>query len=396
MRHGNDASGSLLNPALRGAVPIALLVLLASPRPGARAEDSLSYKYSDYSESGGRIGVQTQAVNASQALGSDMQFGLSVVNDAISGASPTGLPAPAGSSQVPLAHLSDHRKDWEADLTRQFRRISVSGGLSESREHDYVSRGWSLNTLTDFNAKNTTLLAGVAAHDDDVETFYDPQHLYVAKHAFSAILGVTQLLDPLTTVTLNASFGRDTGYLSDQYKLVERDVEIVPGTTLPLVFAENRPHERNSGVLYASIDRAFPGAKGSLEGSARAYRDTYGILANTLELRWLQKLGESFTAAPELRFYEQDAAKFYYYDIDATDIIPTFTPNPAGPAYSSDYRLSSLFTTTYGMKVTWKPRDWLHLDLAFDRYAMRGRDGVTPQSAYPRANIVTAGAGVFW
>src|SRR5271165_543892 len=182
------------NPA---AIPLAFFLLLASPRPAARAEDSLSYKFENYTETGGRVGVQTQGAVANQEIGADLQLGLTVVNDAIAGATPTGIPAPKGSIEVPLAHLSDHRKAWEADLSRQFDRINIAAGFSESREHDYISKGWSVNTLTDFNEKNTALLAGIAGHDDEVETFYDPEHLYVGKHALSAILGVMQVLDPL-------------------------------------------------------------------------------------------------------------------------------------------------------------------------------------------------------
>jgi hypothetical protein len=378
------------------AIPLALFLLLASPRPAARAEDSISYKLENYTEAGGRVGVQTQGIVASQAIGADLQFGLTAVTDAIAGATPTGLPAPAATGQVPLAHLSDHRKAWEADLARQFSRINVAVGLSESREHDYVSRGWSLNSLTDFNEKNTTLLAGVAGHEDDVETFYDPQRAYAKKHALNAILGVTQLLDARTSVTLNVTWGRETGYLSDQYKLVDQNIEVLPGVFFPLVFAENRPGEHNTGIVYASMNRAFPSLHGALEGSYRYFRDTYGIAANTFELTWMEKLGERFTLGPDLRYYEQSAAKFYFYDLSATDIIPTTVPVPSGPAYSSDYRLSSLYTTTYGAKAVWKPRAWLELDLAYDRYAMRGRDGVTPQSAYPRANLITMGARISW
>ena len=36
------------------------------------------------------------------------------------------------------------------------------------------------------------------------------------------IQGVTQLLDPRTSITLNATWGRQRGYLSDPYKLVSR------------------------------------------------------------------------------------------------------------------------------------------------------------------------------
>jgi hypothetical protein len=379
-----------------GAIPLAIFLFLASPRPSARAEDSITYKFENYTEAGGRVGVQTQGFVANQDIGAGMQVGLTAVTDAIAGATPTGLPAPAGSDQVPLAHLSDHRKAWEADLSRQFSRINISAGLSESREHDYISTGWSLNTLTDFNQKNTTLLAGVAGHDDDVETFYDPQRIYVKKHSFNAIVGVTQILDPRTTVTLNLTWGRETGYLSDQYKLVDQNVEVIPGVFFPLVFAENRPSEHNTGVAFASVNRAFPEVHGALEGSYRFYGDTYGVTANTVELRWLQNIGDRFTLGPDLRYYEQSAARFYYYDVSTTDIVPTTVPNPSGPAYSSDYRLSSLCTTTYGLKAAWKPRDWLQLDVAYDRYTMRGRDGITPQSAYPRANIITLGAKISW
>jgi len=378
------------------AIPLALFLLFASPKPSARAEDSLAYKFENYTEAGGRVGVQTQGIVASQSIGADMTFGLTAVTDAIAGATPTGLAAPASSDQVPLAHLSDHRKAWEADLSRQFSRVNLSAGISESREHDYVSRGWSLNSLTDFNEKNTTLLAGVAGHEDDVETFFDPERTYAKKHALSMIAGVTQLLDPKTSVTLNVTWSRETGYLSDQYKLVQQNVEILPGVVFPLVFAENRPGEHNAGVVFASINRAFPGLHGALEGTYRYYRDTFGVAANSVELTWLEKIGERFTVGPDLRYYEQSAAKFYYYDLATTNIIPTTVPNPAGPAYSSDYRLSSLYTTTYGLKAVWKPKAWLQLDLAYDRYSMRGRDGVTPQSAYPRANILTMGAKVSW
>src|ERR1022692_3681828 len=378
-----------------GAIPLAIFLFVASPRPAARSDDSLSYKYENYTEAGGRVGVQTQGIVANQEIGADMRLGLTAVTDAIAGATPTGLPAPAGSDQVPLAHLSDHRKAWETDLSRQFSAINISAGLSESREHDYISTGWSLNTLTDLDQKNTTLL-GVAGHDDDVETFYDPQRIYVKKHSFNAIMGVTQILDPRTTVTLNLAWGRETGYLSDQYKLVEQNIEVIPGVFFPLVFAENRPSEHNTGVVFASINRGFPEAHGALEGSYRFYGDTYGVRANTVELQWLQKIGDRFTVGPDLRYYEQNAAKFFYYDLSTTDIVPSTTPNPSGPAYSSDYRLSSLFTTTYGLKAVWKPRDWLQLDVACDRYTMRGRDGITPQSAYPRANIITFGAKISW
>lgn len=383
-------------PKSLNALSLSLVLLGAVPRPSARAESSLDYNFTDYSETAGRVGVHTMGFLAKEDIGADLKFSFTAINDAIAGATPTGLPAPAGSDQVPLAILHDHRKAWETELSRQFARVNVSVGYAESREHDYISKGWSVNTLTDFNQKNTTLLFGVAGHDDSVETFYDPQQVYVRAHSFSSIVGVTQLIDPRTTVTLNITWARDTGYLSDQYKQVQKTVELVPGSFFTLLFPENRPSERNSGVVFASINRAFPDLKGALEGSYRFYADTYGVAANTLELKWLQKLGGGFVLAPDFRIHEQSAANFYHYNLDSTNIIPTYVPSPNGPAYSSDYRLSSLFAVTYGLNLSWKPRDWLKLTLDYSRYNMRGRDGITPQSAYPDANIYSAGAQLSW
>jgi hypothetical protein len=389
----------LRNPgasARPSAVPLALLVLLASPRPAARAEDYLAYKYVDYAESGDRMDVRTQVLDASQGLGPDTQLGVTLTNDAIAGASPTGMRAPAGSDQVPLSHLTDHRKEWEADLARQVGSVNVDLGASESREHDYVSRGWSLNTLSDFNLKNTTLLAGIAGHDDGVKAYVSPLEPYLPKHAFNAIIGVTQLLDPRTSVKLNVTWGRETGYLDDQYKVVEKSLVLAPGDLLPLSYLENLPDTHDFGALYASVNRAFPEAKAAIEASYRYYRDTYGVEASTLELTWLQKLGRQFTLAPNVRLHDQGAAGFYYYNLDETDITPTGVPNAAGTHYSSDYRLSSLDAVTVGLKLILKMSDTVQMDLAYDRYAMRGRDGVTPQSAYPTANIMSAGARISW
>jgi Protein of unknown function (DUF3570) len=390
-----------MRPAGRGippgrAVSLAVVLALVSPRPSARADDFLAYRYESYAEAGDRVSVRTQGFSVGEDVNPSLHLDVTLLNDAIAGASPTGIPAPAGSSSVPLAQLTDHRKAWEAGLSLQLGNVNVAVAASGSREHDYVSRGWSLNTATDLNAKNTTLLAGIAGHADDVETFFDPEHYYAGKQALSAIAGVRQILDPRTVVALNFTWGRETGYLADQYKLVQKTEELVPGSNFPLAFAENRPGERNMGILLASVNRAFPEARGALDLSYRYYADTFGVTANTVELSWIQKVGRTLTLTPDLRLHEQGAAKFYYYNLDGTPITPTVVPSPDGPAYSSDYRLSALGALTYGLKATWTLGDHLQLELGYDRYAMRGRDGVTPQSAYPVANIVSGGARLSW
>ncbi|MEO6246916.1 MAG: DUF3570 domain-containing protein, partial [Opitutaceae bacterium] len=315
--------------------------------------------------------------------------------DAITGATPNGQPAPAGSDQVPLSNLTERRKAWTAVFSHQMQRVNLAFGLSNSRESDYVSTGWSFNTLTDFNQKNTTLLVGVAGNDDNLRVFFQKER--AQKRGNDLIFGVTQLLDPRTAVTANFTWGRSDGYLADPYKLVQKDTEIVPGVSLPLTFGENRPADREKWIVLFGLNRAFAEAHAAVDASYRFYHDTYGTNAHTLDLAWLQNVGEHVILRPALRLYEQSAANFYYYKLDGTSIVPVAgRPRENGAFYSSDYRLSAMRTATYGLKVIWNVTDAWQFDAALERYDMRGTDHVTPRSAYARANILTVGGRFSW
>ncbi len=374
----------------------ALAVLLAwlAPR-AARAENSVAFKHSDYREADGRITVKTQGAYIEKDLGTDMHLKFEGILDAITGATPSGQPAPAGSDQVPLSQLHERRKAWNSVFSRQFPRVNVALGIGNSRESDYVSTGWSLNTLTDFNQKNTTLLAGIAGTDDDIKVFFQTDR--VKKRTNDVIVGVTQLLDPRTSVSVNLTWGRMTGFLADPYKLVQKNTEVFPGVSLPLTFPENRPHERNKGILFVGLNRAFPALRGALDASYRYYHDTYATDAHTLDVSWFQRVGEKVILRPWLRLYDQSAAEFYHYNLDKTSLAPANgAPRTTGPFYSSDFRLSEMRTVTYGLKVIWNVTDAIALDAALEQYDMHGRDGVTPASAYVKARIFTAGVKYSW
>ena len=211
------------------------------------------------------------------------------------------------------------------------------------------------------------------------------------------IIGVTQLLDPQTSIALNFTWGRQRGYLSDPYKLVQKNTEVIPGVSLPLTFAENRPDHRDKWIALAVLNRAFPELRGAIDFSYRFYHDTFDTHAHTVDVGWFQNIGEHVIVRPGIRFYNQNAADFYYYRLDGTSVVPTAgRPRPNGPFYSSDYRLSAMRTLTYGVKVVWNATEALQFDVAYERYDMRGTDDVTPQSAYCQANIVTLGARFSW
>ncbi len=374
------------------AVTLALALVLGSPRP-ARADNDLATEYENYREAGGRITVQTEGALLDQDLTSDLHFQLGGVLDSITGATPNGNPAPPGSQQVALSQLTDRRKAWNTDLAEQVGPVNISAGYSRSLEHDYVSNGWSLNTVTDLNQKNTTLLVGAAGTDNDIQVFFQPT--WMKKRTNDAIVGLTQLIDPQTTVSLDLTWSRATGYLGEPYKLVLADVEVLPGITLPEDFSESRPHDRNKGIALVSLKHAFAAVHGAVEASTRFTQDSWGITTGTAELDWYQHLGSRFIVRPMARYYRQSAADFYYYELPAS-IAPTRVPNPNGPFYSSDARLSSFYGLDSGLKVIWQASAALQFDAGIEAYGQRGTDGVTPQTAYYRATVTRAGLKFSW
>lgn len=382
------------HPVPSSAVLAATLALCLT-RPSSRAEDAIQYKFENYREEDGRITVETQSGQADEDIGALTHLRLSGTIDAVSGATPTGIPAPTGSNQVDLTQIHTRRKAWDGDLARQVGNVNLDIGFAESREPDYVSWGWSVNTLSDFNEKNTTLRAGLAGTYDRVEVFFKPA--YLPKHDHDAILGVTQLLSPTTFVTLNLTWGRATGYLAEPHKFVEKDIEVVTNIFLHEDFGENSPDLRDKGSVFASVNHSFSSLSAAVECSYRFYADTFGVTADTVELKWLQNLGPRFMLEPLVRLYEQSAAKFYHYNLNDTSIIPIHVPQVGeGPFYSSDFRLSSMANYACGMEAVWRASSWAQIDVAYEQYNMRGRDGVTPQSAYPRAGITTVGVRFTW
>ena len=373
---------------------VACVLLLCQPR-GVRAEDSITVKAQSWQEDKNRIRVDSQYAQVDLDIGTDTHLKVMGLLDSIAGATPTGE-RPATGNIVPKAKMEDRRKAWTADLAHQFSRVNVSAGYGVSRESDYVSDGWSLNTVTDFNDKNTNLLLGYGGTKDTISEWKLNWTKQRHKEGSDFIAGITQLLNPNTSVTANVVYGTASGFMSDPYKIVSTTrLDLDPGTyyTPP----ENRPEVKTKVSLFFGLNYNVERLNGAVDFSYRHYHDSFGITSHTTYLAWIQKFGQHVIVQPSIRFYRQSASDFYYYNLDRSRITTSYEPvleetgTGKAPFYSSDYRLSYLQTIDLGLKVVVKITSWLSIDANYDRFVMRGLDGITPQDPYSKANMFMVG-----
>jgi len=286
--------------------------------------------------------------------------------------SPTPAPPvtpPASKGILPTADFSDHRYSVNAELSAHLDSHTPSVQLSYSTENDYDSIGVSLKDAMDLNHKNTTIVGGVAY---TLDTIRPANRTSVeSKHSLDGVVGLSQVLDVRTLLAVNLTVGTVDGFLSDPYKVVELNGALA---------SEHRPDKKNKQIVHVSLTRYIDSLDAGVEASYRYYMDSFGIRGNTAELMWHQKIGSSLIVRPLLRYYKQSAADFYSV---------RFTGNPE--FYSSDYRVSEFESFGYGIKLVWLPADNLTFDISLERYDQRGKDGVTPEEIYPKANVAIVG-----
>ncbi|MCK4820914.1 DUF3570 domain-containing protein, partial [bacterium] len=154
--------------------------------------------------------------------------------------------------------------------------------------------------------------------------------------------GVTQVISRNTLMQLNYSFGQDDGYLTDPYKIlsvVDNTGTLLDGIGNDPYLYEKRPTTRARNVIYWQTAHQF--TEDVLHISFRHYWDDWGISSNTIDTHYRYELDGGHYLQPHVRYYKQDKADFYHYNL--TDgSIPQFA--------SADYRLSDMTTTTFGIK----------------------------------------------
>jgi hypothetical protein len=389
--------------------------------------DEFGITHETYVEDHGRMTVQTETGRAHVTLAPWFDFTVRGVYDGITGATPIGAPAikqlkledfrthqpipPAaitgftrplngvtGASPgtqvspqgvVPLANSHDIRRGIDINTGFTFGPNRFVPEISYSNEHDYISYSGAFNFIRELNDKNTTLNVGWSHSYDQV---LSNQFTYITRNQVKKtddfIFGVAQVVTPWTLFSADGTISHGDGYLDDPYRSVVFQETVLDPNARVILHGEKRPDTRDSQAMLLTLTQAVPKLNASVEGTYRFYHDSFGTIANTLGIEWLQKIGHYGVISPSFRYYRQGAAHFYGIQFPGDPVndrahVPSF--------YSSDYRLSFLETFTLGLDADVKLRDQWDLHLGYQRYWMRGLDGKTLQSTYPSAHIFTVG-----
>ena len=322
------------------------------------------------------------------------------------------------------------RKQGDFKLSYEWDEAALDIGGGISIENDYESRFASLGGRFDFNQKQTTFNWGVSYTNSDTFATLDPDgfpffdadsylnfsctpdggavpkvpttvaagHVegnceydanngqYTPANAvlrgnrqdWGAQLGLAQVMDKNSLLSLDLAYTRSTGYLSNPYKLVyahnvnfssDQDVGEVTGTKALL---EVRPDERNLFNWHLGYNRYIEPFDAALHFNYHFAHDDWGIQAHTFEGDWVQPLGAGWTVTPHVRYYSQSAADFYtntgiFLISDNGELTREFPK-----FYSSDQRLSVFGTLSGGVTVEKQFTKGISLETGFEYYTHQG------------------------
>jgi hypothetical protein len=359
------------NSSVRLGLMTASCALLGAQAPAVNAAGGESPLQIDtallyYKENAGRVQTIEPVVELKKDFGDERILTGTLTFDSLTGGSPNGaLPsrlvqtftsASRGTTRtvvtgdLPLDKtFKDTRVAGDIGWSQPMGELShVSFGGHLSKEYDFTSAGVNAGVSRDFNQKNTTLSFGVNAEFDSINPVGGapvPLSNYAlatkkgtdSRNVHGALLGVTQVMSRYWLMSLNYSYDKSSGYMTDPYKIVTR-VDAT-GATLGYLY-ESRPRDRARKSLYIGNKIAL--GSNVLDLSLRHGSDDWGVKSNMVDGRLHVRLDGDLFVEPHARWYHQNAADFYNLYITPSD-TPKYT--------SSDQRLAEFDGTTFGVKV---------------------------------------------
>lgn len=329
-----------------------------------------------------RVSAFEPVISTKRTFDDESEMVFKLVLDSLTGASHNGAsestevqtftrPSGNGSydtavSEVPLDDtFRDTRVNFSASYLQPISRLQkIIYGGNVSKEFDFFSTAASATFLQDLNQRNTTLSVGVSFEFDVIDpvggfateltqmqasgSTQNKKSDTDTKTISEILLGVTQIIDQYTLMQFNYGFAVSSGYHNDPYKIVSvvdsNTGALITGDSLSGTYLyEKRPSSRTKHSLYTKVKRFISGDVADI--SYRYMWDDWDVVSHTLDSHYRFNISPSFYLEPHVRYYDQQAAEFYRYNISNIEA------NNLPENLSADYRLGNLTAITVGLKL---------------------------------------------
>ncbi|MEZ4403454.1 MAG: DUF3570 domain-containing protein [Kofleriaceae bacterium] len=313
---------------MRGAwlAPAALVAALASAPP-AIADGDLTLRTVYYKERATR--VEQPMVDGRFDVGDHGSVDGHLLVDAITSASVAAGADGAG--------FSERRVEGGLGYAHTFGRLTAGITGRYSSEPDYTSSFVTARLQAELAQKNFTLAVVGGVGTDEVTNAGAPPLVPRIRGALDAYLvsaSVTQLLGATTLASVTYDLSYLDGFQQNPYRMV------VAGGT---VVGERHPTTRLRQAIAARVRRYLPATSTTVIAGYRLYRDDWGVVAHTPELRVVQEAGDTMDVALGYRLHHQRGADFWSESYASADPMTQ-------PYLTADGKLATM--TTQALAVT--------------------------------------------
>ena len=295
--------GRVLTPFRRTL--LALCVIGAPALGGVLPEDRADVMWHNYN--GGDITVEGPSVLVQKRVGDSFSFSAGYYEDMISSAS----------IDVKLSASPYHetRKQENVGVEYLHGKTTYAMGYIHSKEPDYIANTTFYSISQDMFGDLTTVTLGYRRAWDEIfrdikqpdgEIVNDPTFHERADHRGYS-LAISQILTRNLIADFNYELITDQGYLANPYRKIRY---LSPGQGQGFTLADQvYPNTRTSNAASLQMKYYLPW-RAAAAGSYRYFRDTWGIVAHTVEADYTQPWRQ-WVFDGTVRWYTQTHADFY-------------------------------------------------------------------------------------
>ncbi len=294
---------TLLTPFRRTL--LALCVVVAPALGGVLPEDRADVMWHNYN--GGDITVEGPSVLVQKKVGDSFSFSAGYYEDMISSAS----------IDVKLSASPYHetRKQENVGVEYLHGKTTYAMGYIHSKEPDYLANTTFYSISQDMFGDLTTVTLGYRrAWDQIYRDIKQPDGTIVNDPTFHQradhrgyTLSISQILTRNLIADFNYELLTDQGYLANPYRKIRY---LSPGQGEGFTLADQvYPNTRTSNAASIELKR-YLSWRASVSGQYRFFRDTWGIVAHTIEADYTQAW-RHWVFDGMVRWYTQTNADFY-------------------------------------------------------------------------------------